>query len=71
MLFRSNIDIANPQEEPGGSSAEENVPEPQDEGGWDQVPEEAYDLLDRLLDLNPATRITAQQALHHPLFTGF
>ncbi|XP_062336812.1 cell division cycle 7-related protein kinase isoform X1 [Osmerus eperlanus] len=74
-LHPPNIDIANPQEppteEPGGRNAEENVPEPQDEGGWDQVPEEAYDLLDRLLDLNPATRITAQQALHHPLFTGF
>lgn len=38
------------------------------EGGWDRVPDEAYDLLDRLLDLNPASRITAQQALQHPLF---
>ncbi|XP_056277004.1 cell division cycle 7-related protein kinase isoform X2 [Pseudoliparis swirei] len=36
--------------------------------GWDQVPDEAYNLLDRLLDLNPATRITAAQALQHPLF---
>ncbi|XP_044528462.1 cell division cycle 7-related protein kinase [Gracilinanus agilis] len=36
--------------------------------GWDQVPDEAYDLLDKLLDLNPATRITAQQALTHPFF---
>ncbi|XP_056671341.1 cell division cycle 7-related protein kinase isoform X3 [Monodelphis domestica] len=36
--------------------------------GWDQVPDEAYDLLDKLLDLNPATRITAQQALMHPFF---
>lgn len=41
----------------------------EDEGGWDRVPDEAYDLLDRLLDLNPATRITAAQALQHPLFT--
>lgn len=40
----------------------------EEEGGWDRVPDEAYDLLDRLLDLNPATRITAAQALHHPLF---
>ncbi|KAL8178333.1 UNVERIFIED_CONTAM: Cell division control protein 7 [Gekko kuhli] len=36
--------------------------------GWDNVPDEAYDLLDRLLDLNPATRITAKDALLHPFF---
>ncbi|NXG48531.1 CDC7 kinase, partial [Psilopogon haemacephalus] len=36
--------------------------------GWDQVPDEAYDLLDKLLDLNPATRITAKEALQHPFF---
>lgn len=41
----------------------------EDERGWDRVPDEAYDLLDLLLDLNPATRITAAQALQHPLFT--
>lgn len=40
-----------------------------EEHGWDRVPDEAYDLLDRLLDLNPATRITAAQALQHPLFS--
>lgn len=40
----------------------------EEEHGWDRVPDEAYDLLDRLLDLNPATRITAAQALQHPLF---
>ncbi|XP_038570781.1 cell division cycle 7-related protein kinase [Micropterus salmoides] len=39
-----------------------------DERGWDRVPDEAYNLLDRLLDLDPATRITAAQALQHPLF---
>ncbi|KAK1878914.1 Cell division cycle 7-related protein kinase [Dissostichus eleginoides] len=39
-----------------------------DERGWDRVPDEAYHLLDRLLDLNPGTRITAAQALQHPLF---
>lgn len=39
-----------------------------DERGWDRVPDEAYILLDRLLDLNPATRITAAEALQHPLF---
>ncbi|OXB81454.1 UNVERIFIED_CONTAM: hypothetical protein H355_004360 [Colinus virginianus] len=38
--------------------------------GWDQVPDEAYDLLDKLLDLNPATRITAKDALLHPFFKG-
>lgn len=41
----------------------------EDELGWDRVPDEAYDLLNRLLDLNPVTRITAAQALQHPLFT--
>lgn len=39
-----------------------------DELGWDTVPDEAYNLLDQLLDLNPATRITAGEALQHPLF---
>ncbi|XP_033993213.1 cell division cycle 7-related protein kinase isoform X1 [Trematomus bernacchii] len=39
-----------------------------DERGWDRVPDKAYHLLDRLLDLNPGTRITAAQALQHPLF---
>lgn len=41
----------------------------EDERGWDRVPDEAYNLLDKLLDLNPSTRITAAQALQHPLFT--
>lgn len=36
--------------------------------GWDRVPDDVYDLLDKLLDLNPATRITAATALQHPLF---
>ncbi|MEQ2236091.1 hypothetical protein ILYODFUR_008914 [Ilyodon furcidens] len=39
-----------------------------DDKGWDRVPDEAFDLLDRLLDLNPSTRITAAEALQHPLF---
>ncbi|XP_067219017.1 cell division cycle 7-related protein kinase [Chanodichthys erythropterus] len=38
------------------------------EMGWDKVPDDVYDLLDKLLDLNPATRITASMALQHPLF---
>ncbi|XP_037682587.1 cell division cycle 7-related protein kinase [Choloepus didactylus] len=36
--------------------------------GWDEVPDEAYDLLDKLLDLNPASRITAEEALLHTFF---
>ncbi|KAM3915012.1 cell division cycle 7-related protein kinase [Leptodactylus fuscus] len=38
--------------------------------GWDRVPDEAYHLLDRLLDMNPSTRITAEEAMTHPLFRG-
>ncbi len=49
-------------------SSETDCKVEEDERGWDRVPDEAYDLLDRLLDLNPATRITAAQALQHPLF---
>ncbi|KAM6948758.1 cell division cycle 7-related protein kinase [Aplochiton taeniatus] len=41
---------------------------PQGERGWDRVPDEAYDLLDKLLGLDPAARVTAAQALEHPLF---
>lgn len=44
--------------------------ETEDERGWDVVPDEAYELLDRLLDLNPVTRITAADSLKHPLFKG-
>ena len=36
------------------------------EESWENVPESAYELLYRCLDLNPATRITADQALSHP-----
>ncbi|XP_059946091.1 cell division cycle 7-related protein kinase isoform X2 [Mesoplodon densirostris] len=36
--------------------------------GWDEVPDAAYNLLDKLLDLNPASRITAEEALLHPFF---
>ncbi|XP_070775210.1 cell division cycle 7-related protein kinase [Enoplosus armatus] len=49
-------------------SSETDCKVEEDERGWDRVPDEAYELLDRLLDLNPATRITAAQALQHPLF---
>lgn len=51
----------------GAGPLQDRVEEEQQ--GWDRVPDEAYDLLDRLLDLNPVTRITAAQAIHHPLFT--
>lgn len=34
------------------------------------LPDEAFDLLDRLLDLDYRTRLTAVQALHHPFLTG-
>ena len=40
----------------------------QKQGGWDDIPDSAYDLLKRLLDLNPATRVTAQEALRHEFF---
>ncbi|KAL4687191.1 hypothetical protein H8959_019319 [Pygathrix nigripes] len=36
--------------------------------GWNEVPDEAYDLLDKLLDLNPASRIAAEEVLLHPFF---
>ncbi|XP_077986264.1 cell division cycle 7-related protein kinase-like [Glandiceps talaboti] len=39
------------------------------ECSWDSVPDTTYDLLNRLLDLNPNTRITARDALLHPFFT--
>eukprot|EP00045_Choanoeca_perplexa_P002549 m.25242 g.25242 ORF g.25242 m.25242 type:complete len:481 (+) comp11576_c0_seq1:98-1540(+) len=33
---------------------------------WDSVTEAAKDLIDRMLDTNPKTRITVEQALRHP-----
>ncbi|XP_054452727.1 cell division cycle 7-related protein kinase [Anoplopoma fimbria] len=49
-------------------SSETDCKVKEDEQGWDRVPDEAYNLLDRLLDLNPANRITAAHALQHSLF---
>lgn len=53
---------------PTKRSSDTNCKVEEDERGWDRVPDAAYDLLDQLLDLNPATRITAAEALQHPLF---
>ncbi len=36
---------------------------------WSQAPQAAYDLLSQLLDINPHTRITADEALRHPFFS--
>lgn len=36
-----------------------------------EIPEEAYDLLDRLLDLDYRTRLTALEALDHPFLLKF
>ena len=56
----------------GGSSSLDTGSRCYSEGGsgsdsdsWNQVPDSAYDLLYRCLDLNPATRITAELALQH------
>ncbi|KAJ3338806.1 hypothetical protein HDU93_009028 [Gonapodya sp. JEL0774] len=35
-----------------------------------QIPREGYDLLERCLDLDPATRITAKKALNHPFLNS-
>ncbi|EDW52918.1 cell division cycle 7-related protein kinase [Drosophila sechellia] len=37
---------------------------------YECFPPSAYDLLDRLLEINPHKRITAEEALEHPFFTG-
>jgi len=36
---------------------------------WQGISDEAKDLVRRLLDINPATRISAEQALNHPWIT--
>lgn len=36
---------------------------------YECFPESAYDLLGRLLEINPHKRITAEEALNHPFFT--
>lgn len=37
---------------------------------WEKIPDSAYDLLYKCLELNPSERITAQQALQHPFLAG-
>lgn len=37
---------------------------------WSGVPDSAFDLLRKLLDMNPFTRISADQALQHEFFKG-
>ena len=37
-----------------------------DPNSWDAAPDSVFHLLYRCLDLNPETRITAEQALQHP-----
>ncbi|XP_067309230.1 cell division cycle 7-related protein kinase isoform X2 [Pseudorasbora parva] len=60
-------DAGSPAKKHMSSGSFKNIAELQ-EMGWDKVPDDVYDLLDKLLDLNPATRITASMALQHPLF---
>ena len=40
------------------------------ESAWSEIPDAAYDVLSKMLELNPHQRITAEQALRHPYFTS-
>ena len=57
MAGTSGIESGTGCDSDGGSGS--------DSDSWNQVPDSAYDLLHRCLDLNPATRITADLALQH------
>ncbi|XP_065132049.1 cell division cycle 7-related protein kinase isoform X2 [Paramisgurnus dabryanus] len=61
-------DVGSPANKPMSCSGSLKSSAELQEMGWYNVPDEVYDLLDKLLDLNPATRITASMALQHPLF---
>ncbi|KAI5608892.1 cell division cycle 7-related protein kinase isoform X1, partial [Silurus asotus] len=60
---RHPTDRGRAEKRSGVGNAEES-----DARGWDRVPDDVYDLLDKLLDLNPETRISAASALQHPAF---
>ena len=55
-----------PVRSPKPTKEVDSYKEPSSSSGWENVPESAYELLNRCLDLNPSTRITAEQALSHP-----
>ncbi|MCJ8745266.1 hypothetical protein PDJAM_G00128480 [Pangasius djambal] len=66
--FQASRHPADAEEAQPGGRAEKRTPAESHATGWDRVPDDVYDLLDKLLDLNPATRITAATALQHPVF---